>query len=90
LLAGIATVLTLERDRLWQRQPVSQGMFPVSNGHLGIALARLRQREQQLLLETTDTPRASSGNRPKPASEIKSLTLLRHKLQRQRSGNASA
>jgi polysaccharide biosynthesis protein PslE len=88
LLAGIATVLTLERDRLLQRQQVSKGVFPINNGHIGIALARLRQREHQLLLETTDTPRSSSGNRPAP-SEVKSLTLLRHKLQRQRSGNAS-
>lgn len=90
LLAGIATVLTLERDRLWQRQPVSKGVFPINNGHLGIALARLRQREHQLLLETTDAPRSASAGRPAPASEVKSLTLLRHKLQRQRSGNASA
>lgn len=89
LLAGIATVLTLERDRLLQRQPVSKGLFPINNGHLGIALARLRQREHQLLLETAVTPGASSRNRPAPVSEVKSLTLLRHKLQRQRSGNAS-
>ncbi len=88
LLAGIATVLTLERNRLLPQQPVSQALIPVGNEHLALALERLQQREQQLLIETTTPPRAPSRDRPAPTPDFKSLTLLRHKLQRQRSGNA--
>jgi polysaccharide biosynthesis protein PslE len=88
LLAGIALVLTLERERLLQRQPVSPSLIHASNQHLAFALEQLQQREQQLLIETSTPPRPHSGDRQAPPPDFKSLTLLRHKLIRQRSGQA--
>lgn len=87
LLAGIATVLTLERDRLLRPTPAQPEMLLPHNGHLALALTRLRQREQQLLAEAPAPPRRRSVALP---ADVKSLTFLRHKLHRQRSGNASA
>lgn len=90
LLAGIATVLTLERGRFTRPQPINVGLIQAANGHLALALTRLRQRELQLLSEAPSPKRQRSAALPAIPADVKSLTFMRHKLQRQRSGKPSA
>ncbi|MBI1764937.1 MAG: hypothetical protein HYR56_26300 [Acidobacteria bacterium] len=90
LLAGLATVLTLERHRFTRHAPVSQALAPVPQGQLALALARLQKREWQLLAEAPAPARHRSNHLPAAVANVRSLTFMRHKLQRQRSGKTSA
>lgn len=93
LLAGVAAVLTLERQRLTRPQalgqlqplrqrPPAQTMLPAGPGNLGLAIDRLLQREHQLRAENS-AARGAGKRAPKPVADVKSITWLRHNLRRQ-------
>lgn len=92
LLAGVATALTLERRRLGVAPvavalPRSTTWTPqleagqVASANLGLAIDRLQQREQQLLAETA-AAQIQGQRTPRPVTNVKSLTFLRHHLRR--------
>jgi len=56
--------------------------LPPGQLNLGLAIDRLQQRERQLLAETS-AGRSQTPRQPRPFTDTKSLTWLRHNLRRQ-------
>jgi uncharacterized protein involved in exopolysaccharide biosynthesis len=89
LLAGVASVLTLERNRLGQaprqaqlQAPQQRVMLSAQLNNLALAIDRLQQRERQLAAENS-AARGPEPRRPRALADVKSLTWLRHNLRRE-------